>query len=628
MAEISGYNGKILRVDLTRNSLGDEYLDEATLRKYLGGVNLGVKILCEEVPPGVEWNSPANRVIIASGPLGGTSVHGSGTISVVTKGAMTQGATSTQANGFLGAFLRLNGYDAIVVQGASQKLVYLYIHDGQAELKDAASLKGKDTWETEDLIKKELGYVERQHQMSVFGIGPAGENLSRFAAFVGDRGHVAAHNGVGAVFGSKKLKAVAIARGNKTIKLADRAELTKANNEFLELIKGDPRWSRVYNDGMFWGIQENAPANTLPVRNYTTNIFNIEPESLKKWNVSYVRQKYQAKPHSCWACQMHHCHILHITEGPYTGYIGEEPEAEALSAWGPLIGNTDVASMIMLSNEVDRNGFDTNEAGWVIAFVMECYQRGILTKKDLGGLEMTWGNVDATRELLQRIAFREGIGDILAEGVMRAAAKLGGEAVNMAIHPGKGGTPRSHDHRLVWAEMFDTCVSNTGTIEADAVARPAQLGIPGITDPFSPLDVSSFIARSKGSFQVLDSLGTCKFCVRTVPSLIVRLLKGSTGWDLTWEELMFMGRRTVNMMRVFNVTHGIGPEVEKPSPRYGSIPVDGPGKGKEVLKSWDIMLDNYYQIMGWDRKTGKPMPETLRGLGLDEYISRVWPGKV
>jgi aldehyde:ferredoxin oxidoreductase len=217
------YRGKFLRVDLTSGQIWSEKLDERSYRKYLGGTGYGTKVLYDEVPPGVGWSDAENRLIVASGPLGGTPINGSGTISVVTKGPLTNGATSSQANGFLGAFMRLNGFDGIVIQGAAESLQYLYIHDGSAELRDARHLAGVDTWEMIDQLTEELDVDERR--LSVFGIGPAGENLVRFAAFVGDRGHVAGHNGTGAVMGSKRLKAIVAQRAQGSVPVRDRQTL-------------------------------------------------------------------------------------------------------------------------------------------------------------------------------------------------------------------------------------------------------------------------------------------------------------------------------------------------------------------------------------------------------------------
>ncbi|MBI4321738.1 MAG: hypothetical protein HY675_24860 [Chloroflexi bacterium] len=621
-----GYAGSLLRVDLTDGSFSEEHPDENTLRKCLGGTGIGAKYLYEEVSPGVEWSHPENRLIIASGPLGGTTAKGSGTISIVTKGPMTNGATSSQANGFMGAFLKLSGFDGIILQGAAREWSYLYVHDGLAELRDARHILGKDTWETEDLIKEELGYAP--HSMSVFSIGPAGENLVRFACVVGDRGHVAAHNGPGAVLGAKKLKAIAVARGKRSFPITDKRRLSEASNEMFAMIKTDPEWSMIYQWGMLWFTEGNYASGRSLVKNCTTNLFAIDKERLGKFSGPYIREHFQPKPHPCWACQMHHCHTVKITEGPYAGYVGEEPEAEGLQAWSFLIGNLDCAATIMLSNEVDRLGMDTNEAGWAVALTMECYEKGLLGAADVDGLDMTWGNVDAARTLLHRIARRQGLGDLLADGVMRASQRLGGEIPDIAVYTKSGTPPRSHDHRLRWPELFDTCVSNTGTIENDTFAlRPELLDLPVPDYPFSfsPLEVAALMARAKGHFQLIDSLGSCKMTTRLVPRLIERLVGAATGWDFTWQEAMQVGLRTVNLLRAFNIRHGRTRENDAPSFRYSSTPIDGPARGKSIVPFWDQMLDVYYQELGWDRATGKPLPETLRELGLEQAASDLWP---
>lgn len=628
-----GYAGAFLKVDLTSRKFSDDRPDETTLRKYIGGSGIGARYLYEKVKPGVVWSDPANILVMATGPLGGTTVHGSGNFSIVTKGPMTNGATASQANGFFGAFLKFCGYDGVIIEGASKDWVYLYIHDGQAELRDARHLLGKDTWEIEDIIKKELGYSE--HGMSVFGIGPAGENLVRFAAVIGDKGHCAPHNGTGAVMGSKKLKAVAVARGKNTVKVKDKERLTTTTNELFEIIKKDPGWSLVYKWGMLWSTPGGHRNGSSLVKNYQTNQFPISEENLNKFHADYIRAHYSPKRNPCWACQMNHCHIITISEGPYTGYVGEEPEAEAVSAWGFLIGNGDAASMIMLANEVDRLGMETNEAGWVVAFVMECFEKGILSARDTDGLEVTWGNVEAARALLYKIARRQGIGDLLAEGVMRASQKIGGEAPKMAIYTMSGNTPRSHDHRLRWLEMFDTAVSNVGTMENDCFGGRTQLlGLPAelknaatipLAPSYGPDDLPRMEAKTKGNFQFLDCLGVCKFTNPIYPDYLIKEIRAATGWeDFTWEEAAQIGLRTVSLLRAFNVLHGRKPEMEAPSPRYSSTPVDGPAKGISIEPVWDKMLDVFYKEVGWDKATGKPLPENLKKLGLEHVARDLW----
>jgi len=447
----------------------------------------------------------------------------------------------------------------------------------------------------------------------------------KFAGVFGDKGHAAAHNGSGAVMGSKKLKAVAIARGTTNIDLKDPERLSTIAKQLHDNIVNDPiAREGVYKWGTLFGIARGF-GTYIPVKNYTTNIYDISEEELEKYGPEYIRGHFQPKPHPCWACKMHHCHLLTIPDGPYTGFVGEEPEYEQFAAFGPAIGQTDVAATIVMANEVDRLGMDTNEMGWLLGLVMECYEKGILTQEDTDGLEMTWGNVGAARAMMRKIAHREGFGDTLAEGTMRAAQRIGGEAPNMAIHTMKGSTPRGHDHRFRTTEQFDTSVSDSSTLEATTVvARPADFNIPSHLDYFSAEQVSTLEGNLKGSMQFEDSLGVCRFTTRTDIKLLAEAVNAATGWNITPTEAMQIGRRAVALVRSFNIRHGHTRDEDRPSPRYGSTPVDGLVKGKTLAPHWDSMLDNYYRIMGWDEKTGKPLPETLSSLGLEYVIPDLW----
>ncbi len=618
---ICGYAGKILRVDLTNERITEEVLDEATLRKWVGGVGFGAKYLYDEVPPGVQWNDPANRIIIASGPLGGTMVGGSGNISISTKGCLTNGATSTQANGFMGAFMKSSGFDAIIFEGIARRWVYLYMHDGTAELRDARHLLGKNTWETEDEIKAELGYIDRQ--MSVFCIGPAGENLVKYAGIFGDKDHCAGHNGVGAVMGVKKLKAFCAPLGRTSIKVASPKKLLPIIEGMWRAVQKDPGGKKIFNLGTAGGYgtgEQRVAAGTLPVRNYLTNLY---PES-RLMTCQYVRERWSATPMPCWACGSHHCHMITITDGPYRGLKVEEPEYEMFAAWGPLVGNTDPAETLVMSNLMTLLGLEGNEASFVTAMVIELYEKGILTKEDTEGLELTWGNNGAIRTLLERIARREGaFADMLAEGIKYAAETLGEEALNCGVYTMKGHAPRGHDHRAFWREMFDTATSDVGTYSSGYMG-PTDPDSHSLKERFSPEDVSTHIAKTKGRRQLEDTLGTCSFCTRAPLHFLVEALNAVTGWDFTVTEAQDVGFRVANLMRAFNLQHGVGVDLEQPSPRWSSTPVDGPAKGISIAAHWDGMLDNYYRLMGWDRQTGKPFPATLKALGLDSVIADLW----
>ncbi|MFH1639933.1 MAG: aldehyde ferredoxin oxidoreductase C-terminal domain-containing protein [Chloroflexota bacterium] len=618
---VYGYAGKILRVDLTNERISEEVLDEATLRKWVGGSGLGAKYLYDEVPAGVEWDSPGNRLIVASGPLGGTRVGGSGTISITTRGCLTNGAVCTQANGFMGAYMKFSGYDAIIFQGAAKRWVYLYMHDGKAELRDAGYLMGKNTWETEDAIKKELGYTEKQ--MSVFCIGLAGENLVKFAGVFGDKDHAAGHNGSGAVMGSKKLKAFCAIRGHATFPQKDPEGVATASKEIYETIMGTPGGLASFTWGTGGTIERaesRVKAGTLPVKNYTTTIY---PEA-RFCSTQYGRERWKATPNPCWACRSHHCHMVTFTDGPYKGMTVEEPEYEMYAAWGPLVGNTDPAEILVMSNLTTLLGLEGNEAGYLVSMAIELYENGILTREDTGGLELKWGNAVAIKQLLNQIAHKEGkFANLMAEGTARAAKSLGPEAERRGVYAMKGHSPRGHDHRAMWREMFDTATSDIATY-ATGYSGPPDPDSPTLKNGFSPEEVSSFTALSKGRRQFEDMTGTCTFTTRVPLQLIMNAVNAATGWGMTPKEAKDVGYRATNVLRAFNLRHGLTVDLERPSPRWSVAPVDGPAKGITIDPHWDAMLDNYYKLMGWDKKTGKPLPETLKALGLENVAAEIY----
>ena len=607
--QLKGFAGKYLRIDLTSGDLLNQPFDEPTYRAYLGGTGVGSKILYDEVPPDAEWSDPVNRVTIASGPLGGTSVGGSGTVSLVTKGALTGGATSVQANGLFGAYMRFSGYDGVVIQGAAEDWRYLVIKDGSAELRDAAEFLGLDTYEISDALKEEHGIKGRG--ASVLSIGPAGESLVRWAGVFVDKGHSASHNGPGAVLGSKKLKAIIAFRGEGGIEVHDPERLREVAQKIYE----DVEWFR----GTIGGVEtsQKSGRGSLPIKNYTTNLWDIPDEKIDAFGERYLRDSYQVGREPCWGCRLLHCAMMEVKEGPYAGIV-EEPEYEQLAAWGPAIGQDDVEAAFMLSGLTDRLGFENNEAGWLTGWLMECFEKGWLTKEQTGGFEIRWGDAQAARELLHMIASRKGFGDILAEGVKRASEKIGGPAADAAIYTLKGNTPRGHDHRTRWAEMFDTCVSNTSTIET----HTSVMG-PDAQGPGDWKAVSTEVARTKGLMQLEDSVGTCRFNTRMNAEHITAAVSAATGWDFTPKEAKRVGLRAVNLMRAYNLRAGIGAEHDRPSTRYGSTPVDGPTAGISILPHWDEMLRNYYTLMGWHPETGIPLPETLRDLGIARVIEEL-----
>ncbi len=607
-----GYMDAILRVDLTSESITKEGLDERIYRMYIGGVGLGIKILYDEVTPGTAWMDKDNRLIFAAGPLNGTSIPGSGTVCAVTKGCLTDGGASSQANGYFGAYLKTSGLDAIIVQGASTEWKYLHIYEGQAEIRDASHLIGMDTVETAKQIKEELG--KKTTEISIYSIGPAGENLVKFAMLFGDRGHVLAHNGLGAVMGSKKLKAIVVERGNFKTPVKDRQKLLALSKQISAQAKTHPIYGRIhkYGTSMLWPML--VQKGLLPVKNLTTNIF----PNHEKFSREYYGNLYEMKRIGCWACPLHHVQHLKIKKGPYGSLEAKDPEYECTASWSSLIGNDDFEAAVMLSDLTDRLGMDSNEAGWTISFVIECFEKGLLTTNDTDGLKMTWGNVGAVKEMLLKMARREGFGDVLAEGVMRAAEKIGGEALNIGVYVKKGHSPRTHDARGRWGDILDYSTSGVGTSESNSVS---------LEEPFLPKNVARSVKKGKIR-EFVDSLVVCNIVTMTYMGVDVKNLVDSlnlvTGWNYTEDDAIEMSERISNLFRVFNIRHGHSPDLEAPSVKYGSTPIDGPAKGKNIMAHWEEMKGEYYQLMGWDKLTGKPLPETLERLGLANVIADIW----
>lgn len=609
--------GKILRVNLSSGTITEEPLETELVEKYIGGTGFGAEYLYREVLPGTDWDNAENRIIIATGPFSGTKVPGSGTFSLVTKGPMTNLAVSTQANGYFGAFLKIAGYDAIIIQGKSPRWVYLYIGAGKVELRDATSLLGKSILDVEGVIKNDL---EVRKKISVFGIGPAGENLVRFSVMTGDKGHVASKNGCGCVMGSKRLKAIAIPRLDGDVPVYD-SKLLEEKSKKLNLAAKEAGGGMIYKWGTGFAFSSYVKTGMLPTRNLTTNLF---PEH-EKMNAQYIRTHFEHRSVPCWRCGVAHVKHMKVTEGPYKGFEGEEPEYESMAAWGPVIGNTDPGAVVMLSNVCDQLGLDANEAGWTIGWVLECYEKGILTRDDLDGLEMNWGNVEAVREMLEKISRREGIGDLLAEGVKRASEKIGGEAAEMGVFVLKGATPRGHDHRASWFELMDTCISATGTIQSAArLLNPETFGVPPVNDQFSPWEVAGSCAKLDGWWVFIDCLGVCRFITRDF-DLSIDCVNAVTGMGLERSDAMKIGRRIISQLRAFNLLHGLDPALEAPSARYGSAPVDGPVKGRSIMPYFQWMKSFYFELNGWDPETGKPLPHTLESLGLEKIIPDLYP---
>jgi len=605
-----GYTGNVLRVNMTDGTTHDETIPIHTIENYLGGVGFGASYLYKENPKNVHWSDPENRLILANGPFSYSPLHGSGTLCFVSKGPMSNLAVSTQANGYAGAWLKSCGYDAVIIQGRAKNWSYLYIGDDAVEIRDARHLVGRDSFETQDDLKQELG---RKKGISVYCIGPGGENRVRFSVIIGDGTHTASKGGIGAVMGAKRLKAFVICRGKIRPNIYDKSELVSIAKELHEgatvkYLNGSRH--KYGTNGTFSNLHN---VGALPVKNYTTNLF----PGHDKMDGRYVRANFKAlERKTCFNCGINHIYLRQVTEGPFKDFVAEEPEYEAFAAFGSQIGQTDAGAVFYLTDLADRLGIDVNEAGWVLGWVMECYEKGLLKPSDVDNIDMAWGNFKSTEAIIRKIASREGVGDLLAEGAKRAAEKVGGKASKMAIYTETGSTPRGHDHRARRHELTDTCLTNTSTLEATFVGvRPHLMDMPPVHDTFSPWEVPLINAHQNGWATIEDCLGACRFNLN-YPKIVVRAYNALTNAGKSLEDMLTIGKRIVNTLRLFNIQNGLTPEMEAPSFRYGSAPVDGPAEGRRILDHWDHIRKIYYQSMGWDRQTGAPLPDTLKALGL------------
>ncbi|WP_300458109.1 aldehyde ferredoxin oxidoreductase C-terminal domain-containing protein [Desulfobacula sp.] len=603
---------RTIEINLTTGRVSREDLPEDTRRQYLGGAGIGIKLLYEAVPPHTVWSDENNLLIFATGPLNGTSVPGSGTICAITKGCLTNGGASSQANGYFGAYLRSLGIDALIIRGIAEQWKYLHIRENKIEIKDARHLIGKDTIDVEVQLKEELGKKEKD--ASVYSIGPAGENLVRYAMISGDRGHVIAHNGFGTVMGSKRLKSIVVDRGHEKPFVNDPKGLSALSKAMGEQARAHPVYGRIhkYGTSMLWPML--AKNGILPVKNLTTNIFH----GSEKFSREYYGPNYEMKRIGCWACSLHHVQHMKMNRGLEGQQDMKDPEYECSAAWSSLIGNDDFESAVFLSDLTDRLGMDANEAGWVISFAIECYEKGILTKKDTDGIEMTWGNVESVENMLLKIACRDGFGDLLAQGVKQAAETIGGEALNIGVYLERGHSPRTHDARARWGDILDYATGSMGTSESNSVASD---------DPFNPGNVAQSVVSGKIR-EFVDSLVVCNIATMSYMGTeignLIKALNLVTGWDYTEDEAVDMSLRVINHFRVFNLRCGHRPDQERPSVRYSSTAVDGPAKGKGIEHDWDEILEKYYRLMGWDRVSGRPLPETLKKFGLEYLIADIW----
>lgn len=608
-----GFTGKLLYIDLTTTVRSTKDLDETVARNYLGGSGLGAQIL-SSMDWGVDPLGPENRLVFVPGPLTGTPAPLCSRYSVCAKSPLTNIWGEAHASGFWGPELKAAGLDGIVIDGRAERPVYLWVNDGKVTIKDARHLWGKDTFETEDTIKQELG----DHKIRVACIGPAGEKLSRIAAIINDHGRAAARCGIGAVMGSKNLKAIAV-RGTQKVEVAWQEEVRHLAGELAGIARESTAGKYLKDYGTAGGMDSFHEFGDVPIKNWKEGFWE---EGCHKVSGQVMTETILTGHSACKRCPIGCGRLVELKEGPYRGLKGKGPEYETIAAFGPLCLNDNLEAIVKANDLCNRYGLDTISTGGVIAFAFECYQEGLITRREAEGVELIWGNADAIVTMVEKIGEREGLGDLLAEGCRRAAEKIGRGADRFAIQI-KGLELPMHDPRSFasWAVSYGT--SNRGACHIQA---PTFWVERGLTFPAIGLENPGdrFASAGKGRLtkifqdfcEVVESAGICKFALYGDFSSqhVLSLLRYTTGWDLTLDEMMKIGERSFNLKRLINVKCGISKKDDMLPERILTHSLSKGGtKGHLPIQS--KMLKEYYQERGWD-ENGVPTSEKLRELSL------------
>jgi aldehyde:ferredoxin oxidoreductase len=617
-----GYAGKLLFVDLTTRTISEETPDEAWYRRWIGGTGLGAAVLMERTKAGIEPLGPENILAFTTGPLTATGVYGGGRYTVATKSPLTGAWADANSGGFWGPELKNAGYDGVFFLGAAERPVCLVIDRGQTRLIEAGHLWGTDTYEIDDALQAELG---EPGSWRVSCVGPAGEQCSLLAGIVNEKGRIAARSGVGAVMGSKKLKAVAVrARKGVRIGVADKEGLRAVQKSYGQALKDSPFHQGLTAAGTGGGTSFLLSIGDCPADNYARTGTDALPTcgTLDSANMDV----FKLQAYGCSTCPIRCGALIRVDDGPFATQ-GElhRPEYETLAAFGPMCRNDDVQAVIRANEICNRYGLDTIGAGSTVAFAIECYERGLLDAGDTGGLELTWGNARAIVALTEHMAKREGLGAILADGSKSASAHIGRGSEEYAMHVGGRALPY-HDPRMSPGHgtfyISDAQPANhmgyqgMVVLEQGAAIGPDPLLQSDSTDLFGEYDRKGDIyARGAAYYQLLSSAGLCALYATFYTPPVVELLGPVTGWDMDWSEGLRSGKRILTLRQAFNVREGIGPDAFRLPKRVEAPLSAGPSAGHDI--PFATLKENYFRAMGWDPATGRPAPETLADLGID-----------
>ncbi len=619
-----GTTAKILRVDLTTASIQTQTLDEDFYRLYPGGKALAGYILLTEFPAHTDPLSPENVLVIANGLLTGAPVSTATRYVVSARSPLTGGYGESEASGYWGPELKMAGFEAIVIKGRAPRPVYLWIHDGQAELRSAEHLWGTFTAEAQSAIRTELG----DEKIRVLQTGIAGENLVPFAGLTNDLRHFNGRNGMGAVMGSKKLRAVAVRGTSRYQSMAHDAEqLMALGKKIAQGVRESPQAFDLQQRGTPGLVEPLNAAGILPTRNFRQGVFEHMDEL--KWE-AYEKQIFTAR-RSCYACAVR-CKREVLVDGKTSEYGG--PEYESVGAFGPDCGISDLHAVAKANELCNAYMLDTISTGATIAFAMECFEHGLLSLQDTGGIDLRFGNAEAMLAMIPLIARREGIGMLLSEGSRRAAEKIGGDAHFFAMQV-KGQELAMHEPRGKYNVGIGYAVSEIGAdhlvvahdtvlVNPESVSFKNARGL-GITQA-QPL--RSFSAEKMEHFFILERwnslekvIGFCFFGVAPrsliLPEQVLEAVRYATGWDFTMEEALQIGERATNMARLFNLREGFSRKDDTLPERLFQGLENGPLQGIPMPhQEFEQALTTLYLLKGWDPETTMPGRVRLEALSL------------
>ena len=611
-----GYAGRVLHIDLITGKTHVEPLNEEYAKKYIGGIGLGIRLWLDYSKPGVEPFSPENPLILTTGPISGTiwPTGGNGH-AFVSKSPQSYGVGEAKSHGSFGTELKRAGYDAVIFKGKAEKLVYVWIDDDSVQLLDASHLMGKSPAETEDTIREELG----DYYIRVAAIGLAGEKLARMACIINDKTRAAGRTGMGAVMGSKNVKAIAV-RGTRDITVAKPDEFMEYVKEFHERMKG-PATQKYRTLGTPENVLVHNAVSCMPTRNYNNSRF----EGAEKVSGETLNERFVGKIIGCSSCAMRCEHICVVAEGPYKGTV-TRVEYEPLWALGPYCGVDRLDAIIKGMDLCNYYGIDSISAGVIVGFAMDCYENGILTQKDFDGIEARFGNHEALVKLIEKIGKREGVGNILAEGVKVAGEKIGRGAEKLAQHI-KGVEVTGYDLRCLKTAALGFAVSFRG---ADHNRHGAYaFDVKGkVNRLIAEKGRGKMVKDMEDIYTLIDSFIVCKFSRGTYYKELedmTKLYNLVTGFEMKPEEMKRAGERINNVAKIFNIREGMGRKDDTLPYKVMHQPItdEGPSKGAYVTQEeLDLLLDDYYAVRGWTRE-GVPTVEKLKELGMEDLIHMV-----